>query len=186
MKRWLNTRREDLEELEKTLRVHTSYSRDVLLEILHRYVDFINPHGPTMRRIAAELDEKLPSMLPAPHNIEFFVSTSEKLTSLEAVLAHVEESKKMISALAGWMKHMSPHEQIFLMWVEICSTASILFRTSASEIDLERALKKTLALFFSEGHLPGIPTVPFSSARDKFETILIERRDDRRRRNNSP
>ncbi len=170
---------EDLEQLEKTLRVHTSYRREVLLDIFHRYTKFYTPAWAQDERITSALDEKLPSMLPAPHNIEFFVSTSETLNSLDAVLSHVEESKKMISALAGWMKLMLPHEQIFLMWVEISSTANILFPGSpASEIEIEKSYNKTLAYLFSEGHLPGIPTVPFSSAYDKFETILIERRDD--------
>jgi len=170
----------DLQELEKTLRVHTSYEREVLQDILHRYINFYKPAWAQDERIVTELDQKLPSMLPAPHNIEFFVRTSETLNSLEAVISHVEESKKMISALATWMRNMAPHEQIFLMWVEISSTASILFPgIPASKIDVEVAFKDTLAFLFSKGHLAGIPTMPFATARDKFETILIERRDDR-------
>jgi hypothetical protein len=168
-----------LVDIEKTLRVHTSYSRAVLLDILRRYMHFYKPTWANDATIVSELNDKLPSMLPAPHNIEFFVSTSETLNSLESVLAHVEESKKMISALAGWMKHMSPHEQVFLMWVEICATASILFPgTIAAEIDIERAYKANLAYLFAEGLVPGIPTMPFSTAKDKFETILLERRED--------
>lgn len=170
---------EGLEALEKTLRVHTSYSREVLLDIFHRYVQFYRPAWANDKDLVAELNEKLPSMLPAPHNIEFFVNTSETLTSVEDVLEHVEDSKKMISALASWMKHMAPHEQIFLMWVEVCSTASILFAgADASEIDIEEALKENLAYLYRKGHLPGITTMAFSSARDKFETILLERRDE--------
>ncbi len=169
----------NLEELEKTLRVHTSYRRDVLLDILHRYMRFYKPAWANDPEIIQELNEKLPEMLPAPHNIEFFVSTSETLNTIDAVLAHVEESKKMISALAGWMKYMHAHEQLFLMWVDICSTANILFPdTDASRMDIERAFKENLAYLFSEGHIPGIPAMPFSSAKDKFDTILLERRDD--------
>lgn len=169
----------NLEELEKTLRVHTSYRREVLLDILQRDTRFYKPAWFSDEQIVAALNEKLPEMLPAPHNIEFFVRTSESLNSPDAVLAHVEESKKMISALASWMKHMSPHEQIFLMWVEICSGSSFLFsNTFASVMDIEKAYKENLAYLFSEGYLPGIPAMPFSSAKDKFETILLERREE--------
>lgn len=169
----------NLAELEKTLRVHTSYRQEVLLDILHRYVHFYKPAWATDERILAELDEKLPDMLPAPHNIEFFVSTSGPLNTIDDVLAHVEESKKMISALASWMKHMPPHEQVFLMWIEVGSTAGILFPgAAASEVNVEKAFNRTLAFLFEEGHISGIPVMPFSSARDKFETILLERRDE--------
>ena len=168
-----------LEQLEKTLRVHTSYNDEVLRDILYRYVRFYKPAWSNDQKIVSILDEKLPEMLPAPHNIEFFVRTSETLNSESAVLAHVEESKKMISALAGWMKHMTPHEQVFLMWIEICSTASIIFPgASASELDIEKAYKETLAYFFAEGYISGIPTMPFSTTKDKFETILLERKEN--------
>ena len=170
----------DLEELEKTLRVHTSYRHDVLLDILHRYMRFYKPVWVNDARIAGEIDKKLPAMLAAPHNIEFFVRTSETLNTLDAVLSHVEESKMMVSALAGWMKHMPPHEQVFLMWIEVGSTASILFpNIDSSEIDIEKAYRGNLAYLFKEGHISSIPPMPFSSARDKFETILLERRDEK-------
>ncbi|HEX8736902.1 MAG TPA: SIR2 family protein [Pyrinomonadaceae bacterium] len=173
------SRDNNLEELERTLRVHTSYRREVLLDILHRYTRFYKPAWINDEKIVAELDEKLPALLPAPHNIEFFVRTSETLNSPDAVLAHVEKSRKMISALADWIRLMPPHEQIFLMWVEICSASGILFsNTSAAEIDIEKAYKGNLAYLYLEGHLPGIPPMSFPNAKDKFETILLERRED--------
>ena len=130
-----------MKELEKDLRVHTSYKSDVLIDILHRYTQFYKPLWSTDEKIVQELDEKLPKMLPAPHNIEFFVRTSERLTSLEEVLQHVDKSKEMIKALGEWMASLSAHEQIFLMWVEIQSTSNILFANdSASKINLEDCL----------------------------------------------
>ena len=169
---------EKVEMLEKDIRVHTSYHRDIILEILHRYTRFYNPSWATDKKIVAELDEKLPDLLPAPHNIEFFVRTSERKNSLEEVLSHVETSKEMIKALGEWMASLPDNEQIFLMWIEICSTAGIIFpETSASQIDLESVYNETLAYVFRKNHIAGIPINPFSRAKDKFDMILIESRD---------
>ena len=167
-----------IEELEKDLRVHTSYRRDILLDILHRYTHFYNPLWASDEKIIAALDEQLPDLLPAPHNVEFFVRTSEKLTSLEDVLNHVEKSKEMIKALGDWMASLPDHQQLFLMWLEVCSTASILFPdTPASKMDFESAYMETLAYMFKNKHIAGIPINPFSRAKDKFNMILLERQD---------
>jgi hypothetical protein len=170
--------RKKVEELEKDIRVHTSYSRDILLDILHRYTHFYNPLWATDKKIIAALDEQLPDLLPAPHNIEFFVRTSERLTSLEEVLRHVERSKEMIRALGEWMASLSDHEQLFLIWLEVCSTTSILFPASpASKVDFESAYLETLAYMFKRKYIAGIPTSPLSRTRDKFDMILLESRD---------
>lgn len=68
----------NIEDLEKDLRVHTTYKSDVLINILHKYIQFYKPLWLTDEKIINELDRKLPEMLPAPHNIEFFVRTSER------------------------------------------------------------------------------------------------------------
>lgn len=168
-----------LAELEKSIRVHTSYRSETLLDILHRYTNFYRPRWASDADIVAALDERLPSLLPAPHNIEFFVRTSESLTTLEEVLRHVEESKEMVKALADWMGHLPPPEQVFLLLVEIAASAATLFPgTPAASIDVEAAYMETLAYLFKRKHLPGIPTGPFESARAKFDQILVERRDD--------
>lgn len=170
--------RKKVEELEKDIRVHTSYSRDILLDILHRYTHFYNPLWATDGKIIEALDEKLPDLLPAPHNIEFFVRTSERLSSLDEVIRHVENSKEMIKALGNWMASLPDHEQLFLIWLEICSTTVIIFPdTTASKIDFEAAYMETLAYMFKKKHISGIPTSPLSRTRDKFDMILIESRD---------
>ncbi len=145
--------RTKVEELEKDIRVHTSYRRDILLDILRRYTRFYNPLWTTDEKIVEALDEQLPDLLPAPHNIEFFVRTSERLTSLEEVLRHVEKSKEMIKALGEWMASLPDHEQLFLIWLEICSTTGILFPdTPASKTDFESAYMETLAYIQKEVH----------------------------------
>jgi len=170
--------RKKVEELEKDIRVHTSYRRDILLNILHRYTSFYNPLWATDEKIIATLDEQLPDLLPAPHNIEFFVRTSERLNSLEEVLRHVEKSKEMIKALGEWMASLPDHEQLFLIWLEVCSTTGILFPdTPASKIDFEGAYMETLAYTFKRKFIAGIPTSPFSRAKDKFNMILLESLD---------
>jgi hypothetical protein len=167
-----------LKSLRKISEVHTSYRRDILLDILHRYTRFYNPSWATDEKIIAILDEQLPDLLPAPHNIEFFVRTSERLNSLEEVLRHVENSKEMIKALGEWMASLPDHEQLFLMWLEICSTTSILFPdTPASKMDFESTYMETLAYMFKRKYIAGIPTSPFSRAMDKFDMILLESRD---------
>ena len=145
---------QNIEGLEKDLRVHTSYKSEVLVAILHRYTYFYKPLWSTDEKIVRELDEKLPKMLPAPHNIEFFVRTSERLTSLEEVLQHVDKSKEMIKALGEWMASLSDHEQIFLTWVEIQSTSNILFTNdSASKINIEDAYRETLAFLYKKKYI---------------------------------
>lgn len=167
-----------VEMLEKDIRVHTSYRRDILLDILHRYIRFYNPLWANDQKILSTIDEKLPDLLPAPHNIEFFVRTSERLSSLEDVLIHVENSKEMIKALGEWMASLPTHEQFFLIWVEVCSTASILFpETQAVKIDFEVIYLETLAFMFKKKHLAGIPVSPLSRTKDKFDMILLESRE---------
>ena len=167
-----------LDELEKSIRVHTSYLRETLLDILHRYTKFYGPRWASDARIVAALDEQLPGLLPAPHNIEFFVRTSEALTTLEEVLRHVEESKEMVKALADWMGFLPAPEQVFLLLVEVAASSAILFPgTNAAAIDVEAAYMEMLAYLFKRKHLPGIPTSSFENARAKFDLILVERRD---------
>ncbi|MDW5550506.1 SIR2 family protein [Methanosarcina sp.] len=169
---------QDIEGLEKDLRVHTSYKSEVLVDILHRYTQFYKPFWSTDKEIVQRLDEKLPEKLPAPHNIEFFVRTSERLTSLEEVLQHVDKSKEMIRALGEWMVSLSAHEQIFLLWVEIQSTSNILFTNdSASKINLEAAYRETLAFLYKKEQISSIPPSSYSVSRDKFNMILLESRD---------
>jgi hypothetical protein len=171
--------RAKVEELEKDIRVHTSYRRDILLDILHRYIQFYKPLWAGDEKIIATLNDQLPDLLPAPHNIEFFVRTSERLDSLEDVLHHVENSKEMIKALGEWMSSLPVHEQFFLTWLEICSTTSILFpNTSASKMNFESAYRETLAYLFKRNYIAGIPISPFSRAKDKFDMILLENRDN--------
>ncbi|WP_229395873.1 SIR2 family protein [Methanosarcina sp. DH1] len=166
---------QDIEGLEKDLRVHTSYKSEVLVDILHRYTQFYKPLWATDEKVVQVLDEKLPEMLPAPHNIEFFVRTSERLTSLEEVLQHVDKSKEMVRALGEWMTSLSDHEQIFLTWVEIQSTSNILFiNYSASKIDLEDAYRETLAFLYKKKYIFSIPPSSFSVDKDKFDMILLE------------
>jgi hypothetical protein len=168
----------NVEDLEKDLRVHTSYRSDVLVDILHRYTQFYKPLWLTDEKIIHELDRKLPEMLPAPHNIEFFVRTSERLTSLEEVLQHVDNSKEMVKALGEWMKSLSVHEQIFLIWVEIQSTSKILFpNDTASKIDIQEAYRETLAFLYKKEQIFSIPPSSFSAAKDKFDMILLESRE---------
>jgi hypothetical protein len=165
----------DIEELEKDLRVHTSYKSEVLVDILHRYTQFYKPLWSTDDKVVQVLDEKLPEMLPAPHNIEFFVRTSERLTSLEEVLQHVDKSKEMVRALGEWIASLSDHEQIFLTWVEIQSTSNILFiNDSASKINLEDAYRGTLAFLYKKKYIFSIPPSSFSVDKDKFDMILLE------------
>ena len=169
--------RKRVEELEKDIRVHTSYRRDILIDILHRYTHFYNPLWASDEKIVMALDERLPDLLPAPHNIEFFVRTSETLNSLEEVLSHVENCKEMIKALGEWMASLPDHEQLFLMWLEVCSTTGILFpETPASKMEFESAYLETLAYMFKRKYIAGIPTSPFSRAKDKFDMILLESR----------
>lgn len=166
---------QEIEGLEKDLRVHTSYRSEVLIDILHRYTQFYKPLWSTDEKVVQMLDEKLPEMLPAPHNIEFFVRTSERLTSLEEVLQHVDKSKEMVRALGEWMESLSDHEQIFLTWVEIQSTSNILFiNDSASKIDFEDAYRETLAFSYKKKYIFSIPPSSFSVDKDKFEMILLE------------
>jgi hypothetical protein len=170
--------RKKVAELEKDIRVHTSYRPDILLDILHRYTHFYNPVWASDEKIVTALDERLPDLLPAPHNIEFFVRTSEALNSLDEVLSHVEKSKEMIKALGEWMASLPDHEQLFLMWLEVCSTTGILFPdTPASKMKFESAYLETLAYIFKRKYIAGIPTSPFSRAKDKFDMILLESRD---------
>ena len=170
--------RKKVEELEKDIRVHTSYRPDILLDILHRYTHFYNPVWASDEKIVTALDERLPDLLPAPHNIEFFVRTSEALNSLDEVLSHVEKSKEMIKALGEWMASLPDHEQLFLIWLEVCSTTGILFPdTPASKMKFESAYLETLAYIFKRKYIAGIPTSPFSRAKDKFDMILFESRD---------
>lgn len=167
-----------VEYIEKDLRVHTSYKRDVLLDIFHRYSQFYRPIWMSDKNIVSVLDERLPDLLPAPHNIEFFVRTSERLTSLEDVLRHVELSKEMIRALGEWMASLPDHEQIFLIWLEICSTSEVIFiELPSAKINLEEAYISTLAHMFLRRYLSGIPSNPFSHAIDKFNRIILESRD---------
>ncbi|WIM45358.1 SIR2 family protein [Methanosarcina mazei] len=169
---------QNIEGLEKDLRVHTSYKSEVLVDILHRYTQFYKPLWSTDEKIVRELDEKLPKMLPAPHNIEFFVRTSERLTSLEEIFQHVDKSKEMIKALGEWMASLSDHEQIFLTWVEIQSTSNILFTNdSASKINLEDAYRETLAFLYKRRYIFSIPPSSFSVDKDKFDMILLESRE---------
>jgi hypothetical protein len=166
-------------ELEKSIRVHTSYNPETLLDILRRYTNFYRPRWSSDADIVAALDGQLPALLPTPHNIEFFVRTSEALTTLDDVLRHVEESKEMVKALADWMGHLPPPEQVFLLLVEIAASAATLFPgTPAAAMDVEAAYKETLAYLFKRKHLPGIPTASFENARAKFDQILVERRDE--------
>ena len=166
-------------ELEKSIRVHTSYRRETLLDILHRHTNFYRPRWSSDAEIVAALDEQLPSLLPAPHNIEFFVRTSESLNTLDDVLRHVEESKEMVKALADWMGYLPAPEQVFLLLVEVAASAATLFPgTPAASMDVEAAYMETLAYLFKRKHLPGIPTASFENARAKFDQILLERRDD--------
>ena len=168
-----------VEELEKDIRVHTSYHRDTILDILHRYTKFYNPLWSEDEKIVATLDEQLPDLLPAPHNIEFFVRTSERLTSSEEVLHHVETSKEMVKALGEWMASLPEHEQLFLIWMEVCSTTSMLFpNTPASKMQFEDAYMETLAFMFKKKHMTGISPSPFSHSKDKFDMILLESRDE--------
>ena len=170
--------RKKVEELEKDIRVHTSYRPDILLDILHRYTHFYNPVWASDEKIVTALDERLPDLLPAPHNIEFFVRTSEALNSLDEVLSHVEKSKEMVKALGEWMASLPDHEQLFLIWLEVCSTTGILFPdTPASKMKFESAYLETLAYIFKRKYIAGIPTSPFSRAKDKFDMILLESRD---------
>ncbi|MDD2477258.1 MAG: SIR2 family protein, partial [Dysgonamonadaceae bacterium] len=169
---------QDIEELEKDLRVHTSYKSEVLVDILHRYTQFYKPLWSTDEKVVWVLDEKLPEMLPAPHNIEFFVRTSERLTSLEEVLQHVEKSKEMIRALGEWMASLSDHEQIFLLWVEVQSTSNILFiNDSVSKVNIEDAYRETLAFLYKKKYIFSIPPSSFSVDKDKFDMILLESRE---------
>lgn len=167
-----------LAELEKSIRVHTSYRRETLLDILHRYTNFYRPRWASDADIVAALDKQLPSLLPAPHNIEFFVRTSESLSTLDEVLLHVEQSKEMVKALADWMGYLPAPEQVFLLLVEIAASAITLFPlTPAAAMDVEAAYMETLAYLFKRKHLPGIPAGSFENARAKFDQILVERRD---------
>ncbi|MDD1745205.1 MAG: hypothetical protein LUQ20_05270, partial [Candidatus Methanoperedens sp.] len=76
------------------------------------------------------------------------------------------------------MASLPEHEQIFLMWLEVCSTTSIIFPdTSASKMDFESGYNEILAYMFKCKYITGIPTNPLSHARDKFDMILIESRD---------
>jgi NAD-dependent protein deacetylases, SIR2 family len=169
---------QDIEGIEKDLRVHTSYKSEVIVDILHRYTQFYKPLWSTDKKIVRILDEKLPEMLPAPHNIEFFVRTSERLTSLEEVLQHVDKSKEMIRALGEWMASLSDHEQIFLMWVEIQSTSNILFiNEPISKINIENAYRETLAFLYKKKHIFSIPPSSFSVDKDKFDMILLESKE---------
>lgn len=171
---------EMVEELEKDMRVHTSYSSDTLLDILHRYTHFYDPLWASNEEIVKSLDQQLPDLLPAPHNIEFFVRTSERLNSLEDVLNHVETCKEMVKALADWMIYLPDHEKLFLIWLEICSTAGILFPgDSASMIDFESAYRETLAYMYRKRLVEGIPLMAFPLAKDKFDMILLESRDEK-------
>ena len=165
--------------LEKDLRVHTSYQRDILLDILHRYVQFYKPLWANDSNILSVINEKLPDLLPAPHNIEFFVRTSERFTSLEEVLNHVDSSKEMIKALGDWMEKLPDHEQLFLLWLEISSASEILFPDkSASHMDLEEVYNSTLGYMYVKKFVPGIPPNSFSNALDKFNMIILESRDN--------
>lgn len=169
---------QNIEGLEKDLRVHTSYKSEVLVDILHRYTQFYKPLWSTDEKIVRELDEKLPKMIPAPHNIEYFVRTSERLTSLEEVLQHVDKSKEMVKALGEWIESLPAHEQIFLMWIEIQSSSNILFTIdSASRINLEDAYRETLAFLYKKKYIFSIPLSSFSISKDKFEMILLESRE---------
>ncbi len=166
-----------LENIEKDMRVHTSYHRDILLDIFHRYSQFYRPLWISDKIIVSVLDEKLPDLLPAPHNIEFFVRTSERLTSLQDVLHHVESSKEMIRALGEWMASLPDYEQLFLVWLEICSTSEVIFiELPSAKIDLEEGYNSTLAHMFVKKYLSGIPSNPFSHAIDKFNMIILESR----------
>ena len=99
-----------VEELEKDIRVHTSYPISNLLDVLHRYMNFYKPQWSSNTQISISLENKLPEMLPAPHNIEFFVRTSQNLQTLDDVIRHVENCKVMITALAEWMWTMPDYE----------------------------------------------------------------------------
>ncbi len=165
--------------LEKDLRVHTSYRRDILLDILRRYIQFYKPLWANDPNILSVINEKLPDLLPAPHNIEFFVRTSERFNSLEEVLNHVDSSKEMIKALGDWMEKLPDHEQIFLLWLEICSASEILFPDkSASHMDLEEVYNSTLGYVFVKKIISGIPPNSFYNALDKFNMIILESKDE--------
>gem|GEM_PF-1476552 len=162
--------------LEQDLRVHTSYRADVLLNIFHRYCDLYRPAWAGDPAIMATLDERLPQLLPAPHNIEFFVQTAEGFTTLEQLLEHVEVCKEMVRALAQWIGHLPEHEQIFITCLEVCSAAALLFPgEAAARMDLEQAYKQMLSYLFKTDRIAGIPTAPFARARDKFDMILVQR-----------
>jgi len=168
----------NISNLEKDLRVHTSYQRNILLEILYRYIHFYRPSWANDPKILSVINDKLPDLLPAPHNIEFFVRTSERLTSLEEVLDHIDSSKVMIKALGDWMEKMPDHEQIFLLWLEICSASEILFPDrSASHMSLEEVYNSTLGFLFVKKLISGIPPNSFYNALDKFNMIIIENKD---------
>lgn len=165
--------------LEKDLRVHTSYRRDILLDILRRYIQFYKPLWANDPNILSVINEKLPDLLPAPHNIEFFVRTSERFNSLEEVLNHVDSSKEMIKALGDWMEKLPDHEQLFLLWLEICSASEILFPDkSASHMDLEGVYNSTLGYLFVKKFISGIPPNSFYNALDKFNMIILESKDE--------
>ena len=165
-----------LQKLERDIRVHTSYPPDVLLQVLHRYIGFYKPSWGSNERINQTLDKRLPELLPAPHNIEFFVRTSTNLTTLDEVFRHVEDCKEMVVALGQWMANLPDHDQIFLTWIEICSTANMLFPgTRASRINLSNAYNDTLIYLYRKNLIPCIPPNVFGVARDKFDPILLER-----------
>jgi hypothetical protein len=170
---------EKVRKLEKDIRVHTSYKRDILSDIFHRYTQFYKPVWSSDAKIISVLDERLPDLLPAPHNIEFFVRTSERLSSLEEVLRHVETSKEMIKALGEWMASLPDFEQLFLIWLEISSTVDIITPDkSAAKLDLEQSYNSTLAHLFKKKYLSGIPTNPLTRSLDKFSMIFLQSRDE--------
>jgi len=90
--------REKFKYIKEDLRLHTSYSREILLDILYKYISFYHPKWEKDDDILKALENQLPDILPAPHNIEFFVRSSENHNSLKDVLQEVQNLNK-------WSKH---------------------------------------------------------------------------------
>lgn len=99
------------------IRVHTSYDEEILGDLFERYVSLYQPPWSADEAVVSELRQRAPTVLGAPHNIEFFVRTSTQYRDLSQLLAYLQKCKNMVAALADWIARQGVGERLFLFSV---------------------------------------------------------------------
>ncbi|MFB7619817.1 hypothetical protein [Kitasatospora sp. NPDC056181] len=113
--------------LSQHLRLDTSYTRCQLIDIAKRYLSHYNPHW--IESAEPEMAAKIAAALPAPHNIELFVRSTQQMADLEQVLTKLAGYRDVSSEFGRQLQQLPLWQQGFLFLVAALSSGHIAHST---------------------------------------------------------